>query len=153
MVRAITPLSRDSTQIPSARLMHAVATWLSTTSPTANGAATPATVASPMIQEKNIRGRGVTNAVTWATPVATRVEHEGREGVVAREPVDDVDEQRRANEAYVEDVADQDTDDGHEGGDAAGGHPSTPEPAGIDLHPGPADLSHRRSRRATPWRP
>ena len=72
-VRAITPPSRDSTHTPNARLMQAVATWLSVLSPTANGTATPATVARPTIQEKNIRGRGVTSAMRCATPVATSV--------------------------------------------------------------------------------
>ena len=33
----------------------------------------PATVASPTIQEKNIRGRGVTRAMRCATAVATSV--------------------------------------------------------------------------------
>ena len=72
-MRAITPPSNESTQMPRARLMQAVATWLSVSSPIANGAATPASVARPMIQKKNIRGLGVPSATRCATPVATSV--------------------------------------------------------------------------------
>src|SRR4029077_960110 len=72
IVLAITDATSDQMQMPSATLMHAVATWLSMSSPMANGAAAPHTVARPMIHSKNARGIGVATATPCATPVATR---------------------------------------------------------------------------------
>ena len=63
---------RDAMQIPSATLMHAVATWLARSVSSANGSAAAHTVATPTIHVKNVRGLGVVNASPWAGPVATR---------------------------------------------------------------------------------
>ena len=71
IVLPITDATSDQTQMPSTTLMHAVAIWLSRSSPIANGAAAPHTVARAMIQPKNARGLGVATASPCASPVAT----------------------------------------------------------------------------------
>ena len=73
VVRDITALISDPVQMPSATLMHAVASWLDNAEPIANGAAAPQTVARPTIQAKNARGRGVVSTRPCATAVATRL--------------------------------------------------------------------------------
>ena len=69
IVLTITDATSDHTQTPSATLMHAVATWLSSSSPIANGAAAPHTMANPMIHPTKARGLGVATASPCASPV------------------------------------------------------------------------------------
>ncbi len=85
IVLAITDDTSDQTQTPSATLMHAVATWLWSTSPIANGAAAPQTVAKPMIQPKKARGLGVATASPCAQPGGDQSQEKRGQRVVEEE--------------------------------------------------------------------
>jgi hypothetical protein len=71
-VRDSTPVSRLPMAIPTTMLMTAVLTFEAVPASAAKGTTIAATVASPTIQPKNSRGRGVVAVRRWATPVATR---------------------------------------------------------------------------------
>ena len=71
-VRDSTPVSRLPMAIPTTMLMTAVLTFEAVVASAAKGTTIAATVASPTIQPKNNRGRGVVAERRWATPVAAR---------------------------------------------------------------------------------
>src|SRR4051812_16434487 len=68
----MTDVSRLSTARPITRFTAAVLTWPAVVPVRVNGRTAATTVASPTIQEKNERGRGVDTASRCATAVATR---------------------------------------------------------------------------------
>ena len=148
IVLPITDATSDQTQMPSATLMHAVAIWLSRSSPIANGAAAPHTVARPMIHPKNARGLGVATASPCATPGGYQREDESGQRIVEAERVGHVEQQGRPDQGDVQDVlADHHAGDRDQGRDARGGQAATPQSGGVDHDAGPVHVRpHARVR-------
>ena len=129
-------------QMPSATLMHAVATWLSKSLPIANGAAAPHTVAKPMIQPKNARGLGVATASPVRHPGGYQGKDERGDRVVETERVGHVEQQGGPDQGDIQDVlADHHTGDRDQGRDACGGQAATPQSARVDRDAGSVRIS------------